>query len=172
MKFFLMKFFFVLMILGLFSGLTVAQTDKNVSAIRKAVETVNRNSGKLKQSTVKLDGISTEGAELTVFRDKTEIKKINAQIFGEMGYSMLELYYQDEKPIFIYEREFRYEKPFGKVLKIIPTRFYFSGEKLVKMLYAKREIYTDDKEYNEMRDRIISLSKTIFEAAKDKAKTS
>lgn len=167
-----MKFFLTLLILVLFSGLVVAQTDKNVSAIRKAVEIINRNSSKLKQSTVKLDGISTEGAELTVFRDKTEIKKINAQIFGEMGYSMLELYYRDEKPIFIYEREFRYEKPFGKVLKIIPTRFYFDGEKLVKMLYAKREIYTDDKEYNEMRDRIISLSKTIFDAAKNKAKAS
>lgn len=163
-----MKILLALMILSLFSVPAIAQTEKDVSAVRKAVESINRTA-KLSKTTVKLDGISTEGAELTVFRDKNQIKKINANIYGEMGYSIIELFYQDEKLIFVYEREFRYEKPFGKVLKIIPTRFYFADEKLVKMLYAKREIFPEDKEYNEMRDRITSLSKTILDAAKGKA---
>lgn len=165
-----MKIFLYLMILSLFSVPLFAQTEKDVSAIRKAVESVNRNSTQLRSTIIKLDNISTEGAELRVFRDKNQIKKINAQIYGETGYSIVELYYQDEKLIFVYDREFRYEKPFGKVLKVTPTRFYFANEKLVKMLYAKKEIFPEDKEHSEMRDRMISLSKTIFDAAKDKTK--
>lgn len=46
----------------------------------------------------------------------------------------------------------------------------FAAAKIVKMLYAKREIRAEDKEYNELRDRIVSLSKTIFEAARGEAK--
>lgn len=166
------KFLLAFITLCLFSVFANAQRETDVSAIRSDVENINKNSAKLKQAIVKLDGISTEGAELTVFREKNQIKKINAQIYGEMGYSIIELFYKDEKPIFIYEREFRYEKPFGKVLKIVPTRFYFANEKLVKMLFAKREIFARDKEYNEMRDRMISLSKTIFDAAKASVKAS
>lgn len=166
------RFLLALITLCLFSVFANAQKETDVSAVRKDVESINKNSAKLHQTTVKLDGISTEGAELTVFREKNQIRKINAQINGEMGYSMLELYYKDEKLIFVYEREFRYEKPFGRVLRVIPTRFYFADGKPVKMLYAKKEIFPEDKEYNEMRDRMISLSKTIFDAAKDKAKTS
>lgn len=158
--------------LCLFSNFAVAQTEANISPIRKTVENINKTAEKLSKTTVKLDGVSTEGGELTVYRENNQIKKIVAQIYGETGRSNIELYYEDEKLIFVFEREFRYDKPFGKVLKIIPTRFYFADEKLVKMLYAKREIYAQDKEYNEMRDRIVSLSKTIFEAARNKAKAS
>lgn len=164
-----MKTFPVLMLLILFCGAAFAQKETDVTAIRKSVATINGNSSKLKQSTAKLDGVSTEGGEITIFRDRNEIKKINAQINGETGYAMLELYFKNDRPIFVYEREFRYDKPFGKVLQIIPRRFYFADGKLVKMFYAKREIYPEDKEFTELRDRIISLSKTIFDAAQGKA---
>lgn len=163
-----MKILLMVFALCLFSDVAVSQTETNTSPIRKTVENINKNA-KMSKTTVKLENLSTEGGEATVFREKNQIRKIVAEIRGEMGYSITELYYQDEKPIFIYDREFRYEKPFGKVLKIIPTRFYFNGEKIVKILYAKREIFPEDKEYNEMRDRMISLSKTIFDAVKGKA---
>jgi hypothetical protein len=165
-----MKILQTFLALCLFSNLAVAQTEADVSPIRKTVESINKTAAKLSKTTAKLDGVSTEGGELTVYRENNQIKKIAAQIYGETGRSDIELYYKDEKLVFVFEREYRYDKPFGKVLKIIPTRFYFTDEKLVKMLYAKREIYAEDKEYNEMRDRIVSLSKTIFDRAHDKAK--
>jgi hypothetical protein len=161
----MMKYLLLLVIWASFSGLAFAQSDANLSPIRKTVESINKTQSKLAQTTVRLENLSTEGGEAKIFRDKNQIKKIEAQINGETGYSIIELYYKDEKPIFIYERDFRYDKPFGKVLKITPTRFYFADGRVVKMLVAKREIYAEDKEYNEMRDRMNSLSKTIFDAA-------
>ncbi|MDQ4121942.1 MAG: hypothetical protein M3209_10905 [Acidobacteriota bacterium] len=163
-----MKFLRLVLALYLFSGVAVSQTETNLASIRKAVESINRTA-KFSKTTVKLENLSTEGGEATVFREKDQIRKIVAEIRGEMGYSITELYYKDEKLIFAYDREFRYEKPFGKVLKITPTRFYFDNEKIIKMFYAKREIFPEDKEYNEMRDRMIPLSKAIFDAVKAKA---
>ena len=166
-----MKIWQTFLALCLFSNFAAAQTAANISPIRQTVENINKTADKLSKTTVKLGGVSTEGGELTVYREKNQIKKIAAQIHGEIGRYDLELYYKEEKLIFVFERDFRYDKPFGKVLKITPTRFYFADERIVKMLYAKREIYPEDKEYNELRDRIVSLSKTFFEAARDKAKS-
>ncbi len=166
-----MKIFCAFLALFVFSGFAFCQTDKNVSAIRAEVESINKNAAKFRQTTGELNDVSTEGGKITVFRDNAQIKKIVAEIYGEMGRSILELYYKNEKLIFAFEREYRYERPFGKVLKIIPTRFYFTDERLVKMLVARREIFAEDAEYVSLRDRMIPLAKSVFEAAKAGAKS-
>jgi hypothetical protein len=161
-----MKILWAFLALCLLSGFANSQAEVDISPIRKEVESINKNAARFGKKIVKIDDLSTEGAEATVYREKNQIKKIVAQIYGETGRSALELYYKDERLIFAFEREYRYEKPFGKVLKIIPTRFYFVDEKLIKLLFARREIFADDEEYNALRDRMISVSKTIFDRAK------
>lgn len=151
---------------GLFSTHVSAQTGTTVSAARKTVAQINRKLPKLTKKSFDADGISSEGAKATVYSDGAAVKKITAQIFGEMGRSNVELYYHNDNLIFAFEKMSRYDQTFGKVVQTIEKRFYFENGELKTLTDGKRLFTDKDQEFAEAREQILDLSKKLLENAK------
>jgi hypothetical protein len=138
-----MKNFFrrsgLLVILGL-SGLAVhAQTDKRVADIRGKVAEINKGAGKFTKTKKDVTGISTEGAEATLFHKGKELKKVVAKIYGETFNAISEFYFDGGDLIFAYDKINHYDTQIGlekpvKVVRVEEIRSYFDGGKMFKLL--------------------------------------
>ncbi len=142
------------------------EAGNSVADARKTVAQINRKLPKLTKKSFDVDGISSEGAKATVYSDGAAIKKIAAQVFGEMGRSSVELFYHNDNLIFAFEKMSRYDKTFGKVVQTIEKRFYFDNGELKTLTDGKRLLTDKDQEFAEARERILDLSKKLLENAK------
>ena len=128
-----------LVIVGL-SGLAVhAQTDKRVTDIRAKVAEINKGASKLTKTKKTVMGISTEGAEATLFHKGKDLKKIVAKIYGETFNAVTEFYFSGGDLIFAYDKINHYDTQIGlkqpvKVVRVEETRSYFDGGKMFKLL--------------------------------------
>lgn len=152
---------FLLILLGA-NSLAYAQVEKQVAAIRGKVAAINKEAAKYTKITKNLDDISLEGTQATYFVSGKGLRKINAQIYGETFKNSLELYYQGEDLIFVYEKVSRYNGTVGmknlKVASVEERRMYFSGGKMIRYLLGKRQITPGSTEYNEEEYRITEFS--------------
>ena len=126
-----------LVVLGL-SALTVnGQADKRVTDIRAKVAEINGGAEKYQKENKNVVGISTEGAEVTLFRSGEELKKISAKIYGETFKGTSEFYFSGGELIFEFDRISRYDTQIGlkkpvKVVRIEQYRSYFEKGKMFR----------------------------------------
>ncbi len=83
-------------------------------------------------------GQSSEGGELTGYFEKDSIRKIVAIYAGEMGKSITEYYFKNNKLFFVFITDSLYDKPFYmtgyKVNNVEENRYYFFNDTLIKWL--------------------------------------
>lgn len=147
-----------------------AQTQSQIAGIRTEVAAINKNISKYKLAKKNVDEISLEGTEATFYSAKRNLKKIAAKIYGETYNAVVDIYYEGDKPIFIYQRLNKYDKPFNlspKTVEIEETRVYLINEKIVKLLVGKKELKFADQKFNEIKADFDELSRKLFKAFKE-----
>jgi hypothetical protein len=152
-------------------ALTVpAQSDKRVTEIRAKVAAINRSASKYTKTKKDVTGISTEGAEATLFYDGKELKKIAAKIFGETFNGTSEYYFSGGELIFEYDRVNRYDTPIGlerpvKVVRAEQYRSYFDGGKMFKLVIGSRAVAPGSDEFAGHEKGSLANVKSILEPA-------
>ena len=116
-----------------------AQTDKRVIDIRAKVTEINKGAGKFTKTKKDVTGISSEGAEATLFHKGKELKKVIAKIYGETFNAITEFYFSGGDLIFAYDKINHYDTQIGlkrpvKVVRVEEIRSYFDGGKMFKLL--------------------------------------
>ena len=153
-----------------FASLANAQTDKRVGDVRREVAAINSRAAKYTRTTKDVTGISTEGAEATLFHSGSEIKKIVARIYGETFKGVSEFYFRNGKLIFEYDRINRYDTQIGlrrpvKIVRVEQYRSYFDDGKMFRLLLGGKVIKTGSDEFAEQERSSLEAVKTILEPA-------
>ena len=146
------------------------QANDSVEPIRQHYASINKEAAHYRRVKKNLLGFSAEGGELVAYFHGPTIMKMVATFFGETGRSIEEYYFWNEKLIFVFQTESRYDKPFGKVVRKIENRFYFKDDKLIRWLDENgKEVAPDSAEYASKQADYLKTSKQFVEGAKSKA---
>ncbi len=122
-----------------------------ITAIRAKVTTIVEQAPQYIVKEKELMGESTEGGVIKGFYSGSELKKVTAILYGEMGKRIYEYYYDDGVLIFAYDETQQYD---GHIFELAPgeaptvaskigQRFYFDGGEMVQWINGDAEIITD-----------------------------
>ena len=118
--------------------------------------------------------LSTEGGNATYYRDNdNKIKIITTELYGEMGMSYEEYYFNNDSMFFSYSEERNYNAPMYydstaaksdggepfdvKKTKIEQQRFYFSRNKLIQWLDPQMKSVAKDESYYKKEKDILEF---------------
>jgi len=115
-----------------------------------------------------LTDFSTEGGTLKAYLDGDRVKSLVAVLYGETGRSYEEYYYDDTGELFfVFQRESRYDKPFGRVVHAREERLYFDRGHLIRWLRgANKPVSPNRPEYREREKSVLDVSRRLLEAAR------
>lgn len=118
-----------------------------VTAVRAKVNAINAHTSEYK----KVEKETTEESA-TAFFHNNGIVKINATFYKETGKSVVEYYYENGKPLFIFEKEFDYNKPISvdpvHIRAIKENRLYYENGMLMKWIDDRhKEVPTSTKSF-------------------------
>jgi hypothetical protein len=139
-----------------------------ISSIRKRYALINKSLPKYRKVKKELSGFSTEGGELAAYFDGKAIVKIATVNQGETGKSVEDFYYWDEKLIFVFRKEDKYDAPFsGKVTRTTENRFYFSDGKLIRWIDENaKQVAPGASEYLKKQSDYARASKLLVEGSR------
>jgi hypothetical protein len=145
-----------------------AQTDKRVTRVRAKVAEIDRSAAKYTKTKKDVLGISTEGAEVTLYHSGKELKKIAAKIYGETFRGTSEFYFSGGELIFQYDRVNRYDTQIGlkrpvKIVRVEQYRSYFDEGKLFKLLIGNKTIAPGSDDFIGHEKDSLETVKTILE---------
>lgn len=149
------------------------QTTRQIQSIRRQYAVINKHVGGYKKVKKELSGFSLEGGEMVAYFDGPTIVKIAATYYGESGKSLEEYYFGNEKLIFVYRKESRYDRPLsGKVVHSYENRFYFANDRLIHWLNSMgRPAPNGIADYKEKQDEYLETARKFLEGARSKATT-
>jgi len=90
-----------------------------------------------------VDG-NSEGEQIRGYVYKDSVKLIIEESYGESGKQVTEYYYDRNRVVFIYNREYKYSKPIyapsfnSKDYDLKESRFYFDNNKMIKWIDEKK----------------------------------
>jgi hypothetical protein len=170
-----MKIKFAILFIALFLNVqnTLAQIEKEITAIRADVATIDQGAARFRKTTKNVAGLSLEGTEATYYTSDRGLEKVAAKIYGETFNATAEFYFRNERLIFAFYRFNRYDAPISarrspKVVNSEERRFYFSEGNLIRLLNGKTEVKPDNEKYSDMKDEVESVIEKLKEAYKGK----
>jgi hypothetical protein len=145
----------------------------SIQSIRKQYAAINKRAARYRKVKKELSGFSLEGGELVAYFDGPAIVKIVATYYGESGRSLEEYYYAKEKLIFVFRKEFRYDRPLsGKVVHTYENRFYFANDRLIEWLNSQSKPTPNGiADYQKKQDEYLETSRKFVDGARSKAST-
>lgn len=153
-------------ILLLFTGVpAMAQTDVVLKHIREQYQTVNAHIGQYRKTEVNMEGISAEGAVLEGYYAGDTLKLLVHDVYGEMYRWRLEIYYEAEKPIFCYRRQYKYAVPIyestfaADKVTVDEDRAYFKDGKMIRWIDDK------NKTFQQRNDLFVKTEKDYLKTA-------
>jgi len=148
------------------------QSDQ-IQSIRRQYTAINKRAGKYRRVNKELSGFSLEGGKLVAYFDGPAIVKIVATYYGESGRSLEEYYYTNEKLIFVFRKEFRYDTPLsGKVVHTYENRFYFADDRLIEWLNSQvRPAPNGIADYQQKQNEYLETSRKFVQGARSKGAT-
>lgn len=165
----------IIVLLSGISGLskTRAQTQDPILAIRQQYASINRNVAKYRKVKKELLGFSAEGGELVAYLKGPSIMKISATFYGEMGRSVEELYYWNDRLIFVFRKQLNYSAPLsGKVTSTRENRYYFKDDKLIRWIGEDGGLVAANApEFGQSEQRLLESSKELIDGARSKNPT-
>lgn len=154
------------------NALLVPQADNAIEAIRQHYAGINQNVTRYRRVKKNLSGYSAEGGELFAYFHGPTVMKIVATFFGETGRAVEEYYFWNGQLIFVFQTDNRYDKPFGKVVRKIETRFYFKDGKMIRWLDENgKEVAPDSPEFAPKQADYLKISKEFVDGAKSNSST-
>lgn len=150
-----------------------AQSPDPIQNIRRQYASINRNLAKYRKVKKSLLGFSAEGGELIAYFNGPAIMKISATFYGEMGRMTEELYYSNDKLIFIFRKRSNYNAPLsGKVTSTVENRYYFKDDKLIRWIGEDGGLVAASApEFGQSEQRLLASSKQLTEGARSKNPT-
>lgn len=144
-----------------------------IQTIRKQYAAINKGVRRYKKVKKELSGFSLEGGELVAYFDGPAIVKIAANHFGEIGKASEEYYYQNGKLIFVFRKDYRYDRPMsGKVVSTQENRFYFQNDRLIRWVNEDgKQIAPTTDEFKQKRDEYLESSSKFLGGARSKSST-
>ncbi|RDI43353.1 hypothetical protein [Aquicella lusitana] len=144
--------------------------ENGIPLIRAKVNAINSQLTAYQIKNKEVEGLSVEGGKLKFFYDRKELKKIHAVMYGEMGYSTEDAYFDRNQLIFIYSVTNHYDKPSGIVARREENRYYFRNGKMLLWINPARQHITNStpafrEEENQLLrliDQYIEISHTTF----------
>lgn len=118
-----MKYLFLVSILLTVSISTFGQNEE-ISEIRRLYKETQDNKNNYKRLSQDDFENSSEGGEVTAYKNSEEVKLIEAVYYGHMGKAKYEYYYKASKVYFVFIEEFNYNAP--------PTQPSYDQEKTTK----------------------------------------
>lgn len=158
-------------------------SDSRIISIRKHVAKTNESIFRLEKKEINVMDESTEGGVIFTYSSKTEIKKIEKQIFCESGRYFEDIFIENNKPIYYRISTHEYNVPFNfgadlaeefgsesfdeNKTRIDIEEFFLYDSSLIGVNKIKEKDYDDiDEEYREkiIKDigRIIEQSKNLL----------
>ena len=157
------------------SGAVVAkpQTVDPVASIRKQYAAINKRAGRYRKVKKELSGFSLEGGQLVAYFDGPAIVKIVATHYGEGGRTLEEYYYSNAKLIFVFSKEYRYDRPLsGKVVQTEENRFYFANDRLIQWLNDQDKPSPNGvADYQQKQTEYLEASRKFMEGVRSKSRT-
>lgn len=149
------------------------QTVDPIPSIRRQYAAINKRAARYRKVKKELSGFSVEGGELIAYFDGPAIVKLVATHYGEGGRSLEEYYYANAKLIFVFRKDFRYDRPMsGKVVQTEENRFYFANDRLIRWLdEAGKLVAPATAEYQQKQDEYLDSSRKFVEGARAKSPT-
>lgn len=157
-----------------------SQTAGSEARAAAAIKSIQREYAKINKGLVRyrkvkkeLSGFSLEGGALIGYLDGPAVVKIVANHYGEMGRSVEEYYYANGKLIFIFRRDFDYDKPLsGKVVRRRESRFYFQNDRLFRWINEEgKRVSPDSMEYEQRQNDILETSRKFVDGVRSKNAT-
>lgn len=146
-----------------------AQTRDPTQSIRQQYAAINKRAARYKKVQKELSGFSTEGGALVAYFDGPAVVKIAAIYYGESGRANEEYYYQNGKLIFVYRKDFTYDKPLsGRVVNTKDNRFYFQNDRLIRWINENGKEVSPGPEYQKEQDEYLATSNKFLIAARSK----
>ena len=148
---------------------TSAQSDP-IATIRQQYASINRSSAKYRKVKKELSGFSLEGGHLVAYFQGPSIMRIVATYFGESGKATEEYYYSNEKLIFVFRKDSRYDSPLsGKVVATTEERFYYQNDKLIRWIDQDgKQADPTTSEFNQKETEYLASSKQFTDGARAK----
>jgi hypothetical protein len=112
-------------------------------------------------------GLSAEGGDLRAYFDRDTLRLVRATTYGEMGRAAHEVYYDEEgRPFFVFLKEARYARPFGRVASERTHRFYFRDRRMIRWLDGARQVSPADPRYAAREKEVLDLADSLAELAR------
>ena len=156
--------------------------DERIKWIRAEYAKVNSEKQTLK--TIELEGQSTEGGELKIYKDVGgNVRKLIAIYYGEMGKIVEEYYIKETQLFFAYIRRYQYNAPVymdeqtaeemgaepfdDSKTKVLEYRYYFGADnKLIRYIDDKKLTYHEFDEREEQQRKVQEDFKDLMEKAR------
>jgi|GEM_PF-3558199 len=139
---------------------TFAQID-SIAQIRSEYAAINRQAASLNRQVVSLNDRSSEGGEVTIYRNKNgAVRLVREVVMGETGKVQREYYYEANVPFFVFEVTTRYNAPIylpqfnPSLSEKSEERYYFLHGKMVRWLHGKKSIKSVDPTFAK-KERIL-----------------
>jgi hypothetical protein len=142
-----------------------------IQSIRQHYTSINQKVASYRKVKKALSGYSAEGGELLAYFHGPSIMKMVATHMGETGKATEEYYYWQGKLIFVLRTDFRYDKPFGKVVSKRESRFYFKDDKLIKWINEDGKEVVDPVDTEKQQSDVLKSSNELSEGARSKNNT-
>jgi hypothetical protein len=139
-----------------------------IDTIRSRYTQINKNLSRYRKVKKELSGYSAEGGALEAYFDGDSIRKIVANHYGESGRAVEEFYYWDERLIFVFRKDFRYDKPLsGRTVSSQENRFYFDNNRLIRWIGENgKQIPSTQAEYSEKQREYLENSEEFLKLAR------
>lgn len=112
--------------------------ENTISITRARYAAVNRGLKRCRKIEVAVPDVeryrALEGNSHEAYLCNGAPRKIVGTYYGETGRLIDEYYYWDGELFFVLSRNLRYDKTFGKVVRIKNDRFYFAGGRLIRWM--------------------------------------
>lgn len=122
------------LLLAIGHGPASAQPDTALARIRREVAAVNAGLPRCTRDSLDVFGLSTEGGEMEIYRCGGAIRKLVTRFYGETGRALEEWYLADDRAVFVFIVNERYDRPFGRVVRREEERVYLRGDTMIRWL--------------------------------------
>lgn len=172
-KFFLLLFLVSFIAKPSFCSISMAQQSQsdNLQSIKKlkqALALVNQNIKNYQVKNTDLTGLSAEGGELTAYYQGKVLKKITVVLYGEIGKSTVDYYFNGKDFFYVSKKIFNYNKPMylaGSKVKTIHHEQYYVANKTIICWFsgAKKQSSNQNLKsiYNDLNNDLALYKTTI-----------
>lgn len=136
-----------------------------IESIRKQYAKIRQKLPETRLAKGDLSGFSAEGGSFKAYLEGQKPRLIAATLFGETGQANEEFYFDEAgNLLFVFRREHRYDKPFGKTKRTIEQRFYFHAGKMIRWLNSEDQSPNiESAEFAEQEERILTFAQKLLE---------